>query len=575
MLRQATARSILPVLRPATATFRIASSTTWPRFMSRPNRPNGGQKEDGAPSNQPPQHHIHKGRNNATPGQPDSSRRPLDSTRPTSPQGNDTPQRRSRPSITPQTSQKKEGAPKYSPQHEELDTSASAEKHTAPQSTAPSAIDPAESQPKAQPLPDLTQGIPSTLEYELMEKSAKKSLNLTEAEEPEQSAGGRGRGELPASAYVSSSERKRLKLARYMYASFGVLFVATGIYLGRNWENPEEEYEHPNAPSGWALGLMWKRIKARWADQVHYYSDPAFKKLLPDPSPGIERPYTLVISLEDMLIHNEWSREHGWRIAKRPGVDYFLRYLSQYYELAIFTSQSWQVADPIIRKLDPFHIVPWPLFREATLYKNGEYIKDLSYLNRDLSKIILIDTKAAHAQNQPENAIILPPWTGDPKDKELVALIPFLEYIHTMNVPDVRKALASFEGKHIPTEFAEREAMTRKKFQEQLAEEKKLRKRPSGMGMLGAALGLKNTSMMVMDPSEQSPSEAYAQGKMLQDQARERGQRYYEYLEKEIKENGEKWLKDEAEALEKSKEEEMKAMRSGFTNWFSGSKPEK
>jgi mitochondrial import inner membrane translocase subunit TIM50 len=78
------------------------------------------------------------------------------------------------------------------------------------------------------------------------------------------------------------------------------------------------------------------------------------------------------------LIHSEWSREHGWRMAKRPGVDYFLRYLSQYYELVIFTSQPWAIAEPVIRKLDPYHIVTWPLFREATLYENGEYVKVIS-----------------------------------------------------------------------------------------------------------------------------------------------------------------------------------------------------
>jgi len=71
-----------------------------------------------------------------------------------------------------------------------------------------------------------------------------------------------------------------------------------------------------------------------------------------------------------------------------------------------------------------------------------------------------------------------------------------------------------------------------------------------------------------MDPNEQTPSEAFAQGKMLQDQARERGQRNYELLEKEIRENGEKWLKEEAALEEKAKEEGMKAMKSGFTGWF-------
>ena len=31
--------------------------------------------------------------------------------------------------------------------------------------------------------------------------------------------------------------------------------------------------------------------------------------------------------------------EHGWRTAKRPGVNYFLAYLSQFYEIVLFTTQ--------------------------------------------------------------------------------------------------------------------------------------------------------------------------------------------------------------------------------------------
>lgn len=37
-----------------------------------------------------------------------------------------------------------------------------------------------------------------------------------------------------------------------------------------------------------------------------------------------------------LIIH---QRQHGWRTAKRPGVDYFLAYLSQFYEIVIFTTQ--------------------------------------------------------------------------------------------------------------------------------------------------------------------------------------------------------------------------------------------
>ena len=182
----------------------------------------------------------------------------------------------------------------------------------------------------------------------------------------------------------------------------------------------------------------------------------------------------------------------------------------------------------------------------------------------------MVDTKAEHVKHQPENAIILKKWEGQVGDKDLVGLIPFLEYIHTMAYQDVRKALKSFEGTHIPTEFARREAIARSKFQEEVDAEKKKRPKHSGAGFLANALGIKPSGMMVTDPNETTASEAFAQGKMLQDLARERGQKNYESLEKEIRENGEKWLKEEAAHEERAKEEGMKQMKSGFLGFFGG-----
>ncbi|KAI0839246.1 NIF-domain-containing protein [Hypoxylon sp. FL0890] len=427
-------------------------------------------------------------------------------------------------------------------------------------------------EPDLSKLPDLTQGIPSTLEYETSGATDKSALAAIEEESREtQAGGGRGKGELPASAYISSTEKRRNRLANRMYVLALVSGVVGLAYLGRDWDEDEAK-AHTDIDNGWSLSLWWKRMMARFGDVTSYYSEPAFDKLLPDPDPMFERPYTLCISLEDMLVHSEWTREHGWRIAKRPGVDYFLRYLSQYYELVLFTSVPFAIGEPLVRKLDPFRFIVWPLFREATKYKDGEIVKDLSYLNRDLSKVIIIDTKPEHVRDQPENAIILKPWTGDPKDTELVSLIPFLEYIHTMQYKDVREVLKSFQGKHIPTEFARREAIARAEFQKQFESEK--RKRKSGMGALGSMIGLKPTSMSMMVPAEGeiSPSEAFAQGKMLQDIARERGQRNYELMEKEIRENGEKWLKEEQMAAEKAQAEAMSSMKSSFMNWFLPSK---
>ena len=272
--------------------------------------------------------------------------------------------------------------PDYSELQDEFQTSAPFDGNTKPQSTSSSAIDPAHAQRQAQepqarqPLPDLTQGIPSTLDAELASASHEKadaaSLNITEAP---LEAGGQGGGDLPREAYVSSFERRRNLWARWFYISAFTALTTTAIFLGRNWESEEEELAHPDAPSGWSFKLFWRRIVARYNNQLDYYNEPAFPKLLPNTDPMWERPYTLVMSLEDMLVHSEWSREHGWRMAKRPGVDYFIRYLSQYYELVIFTSVPSMLGGPIISKLDPYKIVMWPLFREATRYKDGEYIK--------------------------------------------------------------------------------------------------------------------------------------------------------------------------------------------------------
>ncbi len=181
-------------------------------------------------------------------------------------------------------------------------------------------------------------------------------------------------------------------------------------------------------------------------------------------------------------------------------------------------------------------------------------------MNRDLNKIILIDTVPAHAKLQPENAIIIPKWTGDTKDRELVSFIPFLEYLANMNFEDSRQVLASFEGKHIPTEFARREAILREKFQQQYdAERAKRPKRSIGSSLLGMS------SQPGMEPSV---SEGFEQGKMMLDIIRERGQKQYEMLEKEIRENGEKWLKEMAEEEKKLNDEAMKGMKSSITNVF-------
>jgi mitochondrial import inner membrane translocase subunit TIM50 len=166
-----------------------------------------------------------------------------------------------------------------------------------------------------------------------------------------------------------------------------------------------------------------------------------------------------------------------------------------------------------------------------------------------------MDTVPHHVKHQPENAIILPKWNGDPKDQTLVQFIPFLEYLATMGFEDTREVLKSFEGTYIPAEFARREKLLRAKFEADRAE-----KGGKKRFKLASALGISGQSPDGLDSSDGS--------KMLWDQIRERGQKQYMELEKKIQEEGAKFLADR-EAEEKKLQEEMyKSMKP--TGWFSG-----
>lgn len=241
----------------------------------------------------------------------------------------------------------------------------------------------AEAQPgPTGPLPDLRHGIPSSFDSEFPDRSSIKtkdtespSLDITE--DPARSgAGGRRRRDNDED-YYTSIDRRRFALARWLYAIFGGVAIGGAAWFGRNWSD-EEVRLYPDAPNGWNPKSFYARIKQRMAPTLGYYTEPTFPKLLPDVDPMMRpSPYTLILSLEDLLVSSSWDRKQGWKVAKRPGVDYFIRYMSQYYELAIFTSVQSMNAEVVIRKLDPYRLIAWPLYREGTRYMNGEYVKVL------------------------------------------------------------------------------------------------------------------------------------------------------------------------------------------------------
>ncbi|KAI5116777.1 hypothetical protein M0805_008732 [Coniferiporia weirii] len=288
---------------------------------------------------------------------------------------------------------------------------------------------------------------------------------------------------------LSSIERRRRFLGRATLAAFGLGLFSGVVYLGRDWEADElkaKKLKIEDAPST-RLG----RTNLRFTSLFDYFSKPTWEELLPPAIPPYQKPYTLLLSIDDLLVASTWDRQYGWRTAKRPGVDYFLAYLSQFYEIVIFTSQNHYTAIPIIEKLDPYNFfIMYKLFRESTRSVNGSIVKDLSYLNRDLSKVIMMDTDRDHVSVQPENAIVLPKWKGDSSDKGLVAMIPFLESIAIYKPQDVRPILKAYQEKNIPIEYAKKEAEAKQQFLEDWRKSGKAKTTGGGLtlsGLFGAS----------------------------------------------------------------------------------------
>ncbi|KAJ2657798.1 hypothetical protein GGH99_007047, partial [Coemansia sp. RSA 1285] len=163
----------------------------------------------------------------------------------------------------------------------------------------------------------------------------------------------------------------------------------------------------------------------------------------------------LVLDLDETLVHSSFreveqpdyvvpvvleGQEHNVYVVKRPGVDEFMRIMGQYYEIVVFTASLAMYADPVLDLLDKSKVVHHRLFRESCNLYNGNYVKDLSRLGRDVSHSIIIDNSPASYAFHPNNAIGISTWLNDPMDTELRDLIPFL--IDLTGVDDVSAVLS-------------------------------------------------------------------------------------------------------------------------------------
>ncbi|XP_075671884.1 mitochondrial import inner membrane translocase subunit TIM50 [Castanea sativa] len=203
-------------------------------------------------------------------------------------------------------------------------------------------------------------------------------------------------------------------------------------------------------------------------EQVQGFSEPYAEKLLPDLHPAEQHVFTLVLDLQETLIHYDWTREKGWQTFKRPGVDAFLEHLAQFYEIVVYSDEQSMFVDPVVERLDPKHCIRYRLSKAATKYQNGKHYRDLSKLNRNPAKILYLSGHALEGCLQHENCVPIKPWKkNDADDTALLDFIPFLEFVARTSPSDIRQVLASYQGCEIPSEFIRRSKDYQRRMQEQ------------------------------------------------------------------------------------------------------------
>ena len=181
------------------------------------------------------------------------------------------------------------------------------------------------------------------------------------------------------------------------------------------------------------------------------------EKLLLPPKPHNSTKKTLILDLDETLVHSSFTPFekndiildvdfegviYNIYVLVRPEAELFIKTVAKFYELVIFTASISKYASPLLDILDKEKNIKYRLYRDQCTFINGIYIKDLKKCNRSLKDLIIVDNSPIAYTFDSDNGLPIKTWIEDPNDRELMKLVPILEFLS--KTKDVRKFIDQF-----------------------------------------------------------------------------------------------------------------------------------
>jgi len=218
----------------------------------------------------------------------------------------------------------------------------------------------------------------------------------------------------------------------------------------------------PLYPEKWLLLINWIKLKAN----IDIYFDSSLR-IAPKVDASMRKQLTLVLDLDETLIHSSKVKpvegkfealeilksdgtKHLVYIRRRPHLEQFLEKVSKEFKVVIFTASRMEYADAIIDLIDTKDVITYRLYRDSCSRGCNGWVKDLSKIEPNLNRVILLDNCRAASTLQPENHLLIKSWFYDETDDHLLHYTNFLLdcakkwRTNMLKIRDLRRCLKEF-----------------------------------------------------------------------------------------------------------------------------------